>query len=96
MLLSNCIEIVAADHRRISRFAERRERFLEALDWSLLSEEFCRIASMADDLVDDELAEAFLYLDHLESRLAHEGDGEIEMIARFVIPPHLMLSAVPV
>ncbi|WP_440848007.1 hypothetical protein [Sphingomonas sp. 22176] len=50
---------------------------------------------MADEWVNDETAEAWLYLQHLDSRLAREGDGPIEMFARFVIPPHLLLAAVP-
>jgi len=95
MLLSTCIDIIASDHARIARYAERRSRFLDALDWSQMTPEFCRRTSMADEWVDLEAAEAWSYLQHLDSRLAREGDGPIEMFARFVIPPHLLLAAVP-
>ena len=95
MLLSTCIAIIASDYARIVRYAERRSRFLDALDWSQMTPEFCRRTSMADEWVNHETAEACLYLQHLDSRLAREGDGPIEMFARFVIPPHLLLAAVP-
>lgn len=95
MLLSTCIDIIASDYARIVRYGERRERFLEALDWSQMTPEFCSRTSMADECVNEETAEAWLYLDHLEHRLAREGDVPIEMLARFVIPPHLLIAAVP-
>ncbi len=50
---------------------------------------------MADECVNDETAEAWLYLDHLEHRLAREGDVPTEMFVRFVIPPHLLIAALP-
>ena len=53
----------------LERFAQRRERFLECLDWSAFDEQFIRETSMADDRLNDELAETWLYLSHLEDRL---------------------------
>ena len=92
MLLSTCIAIISADCRRLARYAERRERFLSALDWTLLTDEFARVTSMDDEWVDAELAEADMYLDHLENKLCDQGDMETEMMARFVIPPHLLIA----
>ena len=50
--------------------------------------------SASGERADGQLRSAELH--HQPGHDPHEGDGEIEMLARFVIPPHLMLSAVPV
>ncbi|WP_294443866.1 hypothetical protein [uncultured Sphingomonas sp.] len=53
------------DYAALARFADRRERFLDALDWTALDEQFAREASMTDDLINDDLASLWLYIDHL-------------------------------
>lgn len=54
------------------RFSERREAFLDALDWEALDPGFVRETSMADDQLSLDLADAWLLVDHLEERLADE------------------------
>jgi hypothetical protein len=53
------------DYAALARFADRRERFLDALDWTALDEQFVRETSMTDDLINDDLASLWLYIDHL-------------------------------
>lgn len=62
--------IARADAARIERFIDRRGRFLDALDWSALSEEHARQTAMLDDLLAGDLMDATLYLDWLDERAA--------------------------
>ena len=48
---------------------ERRERFLDALDWSMLTEDHARQSAMLDDLLEGDMADAILYIDWLVERL---------------------------
>ena len=63
--LERHLAIAERDYAALSRFAVRRERFLAALDWTALEEQFAREASMTDDLINDDLASLWLYIDHL-------------------------------
>ena len=63
--LEHHLAIATRDYAALSRFAVRRERFLDALDWTALEEQFAREASMTDDLINDDLASLWLYIDHL-------------------------------
>lgn len=64
------IASVQADAARIARYTDRRDRFLDALDWSALDEQTAREAAMLDDLLAGDLADAVLYRDWLEKRAA--------------------------
>ncbi len=64
------------DHAALERFAVRRQRFLEALDWTALGDQFARETSMGDDHIMGDLADARLYVCHLEERLAAEAPGD--------------------
>ena len=55
------IASVRADAARIARYTDRRDRFLDALDWSALDEQTAREAAMLDDLLAGDLADAALY-----------------------------------
>ncbi|MCF8706265.1 MULTISPECIES: hypothetical protein [Sphingomonadaceae] len=59
-------------HATLVRFSERREAFLEALDWEAFDPGFVRETSMADEQLSLDLADAWLLVDHLEERLAEE------------------------
>jgi len=61
------------DYAALARFADRRERFLDALDWTALEEQFAREVSMTDDLINDDLASLWLYIDHLSRWSADAG-----------------------
>src|SRR3546814_11346478 len=63
------------DHAALERFAVRRQRFLEALDWPALGDQFARATSMADDHIIGDLADAWLYVCHLAARLVAEAPG---------------------
>lgn len=74
-----------ADAARIERFIDRRERFLDALDWSALSEEHARQSTMLDDLLAGDLMDATLYLEWLDERAA-AGIDVVPGVLRF--DPH--------
>ena len=87
MTLADRLAIARSDYARLARYADRRDRFLDALDWQLLGEAFARETSMDDGRIEGDLADAWLYMDHLEMRLACEGDQPDASILRF-LPPH--------
>ena len=66
MLIHHAIAVARADLARIERFVLRRDRFLDCLDWSALTDTTAFEASMLDDLLDEELADAASYVDWLE------------------------------
>lgn len=68
-----------------SRYTDRRDRFLDALDWSALDEQTAREAAMLDDLLAGDLADAALYILWLEERLA-SGETDVPGVLRFY--PH--------
>ena len=86
MTLADRLAIARADYARLARFADRRDRFLDALDWQLLDDAFARETSMDDDRVEGDLADAWLYMDYLEGRLAREGDQPELSTLRFLPP----------
>ena len=63
------LAVARADAANLARFIERRERFLDALDWPMMSEEHARQSSMLDDLLEGDMADAILYIDWLVDRL---------------------------
>ena len=86
MTLADRLAIARSDYARLARFAGRRDRFLDALDWELLDNAFARETSMDDDRVEGDLADAWLYMDHLENRLAAEGDRAEPSTLRLLAP----------
>jgi hypothetical protein len=54
----------------LERFAKRRERFLDALDFEALDLQTQREIEMADELVNDDLAFGHLYVEHLAELIA--------------------------
>lgn len=57
-------------HAEISRYASRRERFLEALDWDAMLDSFAFETSMDDEAIDHDLAEGAIRIATLEIELA--------------------------
>lgn len=72
MQIQHALAVARADATRIAHFIERRERFLDALDWSMLTEEHAREAAMLDVLLESDMADAILYIDWLVERLAND------------------------
>lgn len=60
-------QIAAADRRLadLTRFAARREILLDALDWNLMSGHDAVMAEIGDDEVNEDLAAAYMELEHL-------------------------------
>ena len=85
MQINDALVIARADAARLARFIARREGFLDALDWSLLSEDHARQSAMLDDLLEGDLADSALYLDWLEHRVA-EDNVSLPGVLRFA--PH--------
>lgn len=66
---------MAAIHRQIAvaerslaslaRHAARRERMLDALDWTMMSAHDAIMAEIGDDTVDEDLAAAHMEVEHL-------------------------------
>lgn len=75
--LEHHIAIAEREYAALVRFADRRERFLDALDWTALDEQFAREASMTDELINDDLASLWLYIDHLGRWSADAGPNAI-------------------
>ncbi|WP_122927211.1 hypothetical protein, partial [Pseudomonas viridiflava] len=59
----HALAVARADAANLARFIERRERFLDALDWPMMSEEHARQSSMLDDLLEGDMSDAILYID---------------------------------
>ena len=70
MQIHHAIEIAKGDERRIARFIDRRDRFLDALDWDALPEQAARESAMMDALLAQDLAESASYVDWLEGCVA--------------------------
>ncbi len=85
MQIKDALTIARADAARLARFVDRREDFLDALDWSLLTEEHARQSAMLDDLLEGDLADSALYIDWLEHRES-EGNASLPGVLRFA--PH--------
>ena len=85
MHINNALAIARADAARLARYMARRELFLDALDWSLLTEDDARQSAMLDDLLAGDLADSALYIDWLEHRMIEGGD-RLTGVLRFA--PH--------
>jgi hypothetical protein len=86
MEISHALVVARADAATLARFIERRERFLDALDWPMMSEEHARQSSMLDDLLEGDMADAILYIDWLVDRLADDA-GLLPGVLRFTPRP---------
>ncbi|GLK44529.1 MULTISPECIES: hypothetical protein [Novosphingobium] len=64
------LDLVRSDAARIERFTQRREVFLDALDWTMLTCEQVHEAAMLDFMLEDDLAEALQRLSMAESLAA--------------------------
>lgn len=69
MQINDALAIARADVASIARFIERRATFLDALDWSMLTEAQARQSSMLDELLDEDLADGLRYIDWLVERV---------------------------
>ena len=64
------VDQVRSDAARIERFVQRRETFLAALDWTMLTCEQVHEAAMLDFMLEDDLAEALQRVSMAESLAA--------------------------
>ncbi len=85
MDIQHALGVARADAAHLSRYIERREHFLDMLDWSMLTESQARQASMLDELLEDDLAAAGRYIDWLIDRQARD-DKPLPGVMRFA--PH--------
>ncbi len=85
MQIHHALAVARADAARLTRFIERRDRFLDGLDWSMLTEDHARQSAMLDDLLGGDLADAVLYIDWLVERLTCD-DTPLPGVLRFA--PH--------
>lgn len=86
MQIQHAIAIAKIDERRIARFIDRRDRFLDALDWDALPEQAARESAMMDALLAQDLAESASYVDWLEGCVAM-GVEDIVGVVRFDAGP---------
>ena len=86
MNIHQALAVAKADAAKICHFIETRERFLDALDWSLLSEADARESTMLDELLAGDAAEASLYTDWLAQRAAAR-TGTVAGVLRFAPAP---------
>jgi hypothetical protein len=85
MDIQHTLGIARAAAAHLSRYMDRRERFLDALDWSMLTEAQVRQSTMFDELLEDDLAAADRYIDWLIERQARGAAPRARMM-RFA--PH--------
>ena len=64
------VDQVRSDAARIERVVQRRETFLDALDWTMLTCEQVHEAAMLDFMLEDDLAEALQRVSMAESLAA--------------------------
>lgn len=64
------VDQVRSDAARIERFVQRRETFLDALDWTMLTCEQVYEAAMLDFMLEDDLSEALQRVSMAESLAA--------------------------
>ena len=86
MQFQHALGVARADAAHLTRYIDRRERFLDALDWSMLTDDQARQATMLDELLEDDLAAAGRYIDWLVERGARS-DAPLPGVMRFA--PHL-------
>ena len=85
MDIHHALGVARADAAHLSRHIERRERFLDSLDWSMLTDEQARQATMLDEMLEDDLAAAVRHIDWLVERQAR-GATPRDSVMRFA--PH--------
>lgn len=76
------LDLVRSDAARIERFTQRREVFLDALDWTMLTCEQVREAAMLDFMLEYDLAEALQRVSMAES-LAAKGMPLVPAFIRY-------------
>jgi hypothetical protein len=86
MEIRQALAVARADAAHLVRFIQRRERFLDALDWLMLSEDHARQAAMLDDLLEEDMADAILYINWLVERLADHAES-LPGVLRFTRHP---------
>ncbi|QBM77942.1 hypothetical protein E2E30_18815 (plasmid) [Sphingomonas sp. AAP5] len=91
MRIQRAIAIAKADENRLIRFIERRDRFLDALDWDSLPEQLAREAAMMDELLATELAEAACYVIWLEECI---GFGVEDIVAVHDLQPLSVIRSI--
>ncbi|EJU09259.1 hypothetical protein LH128_29874 [Sphingomonas sp. LH128] len=64
------LDLVRSDAARIERFTQRREVFLDALDWTMFTCEQVHEAAMLDFMLEDDLAAALQRVSMAESLAA--------------------------
>ena len=64
------VDQACSDAARIKRFVQRREAFLDALDWTMLTCEQVHEAAMLDFMLEDDRAEALQRVPMAESLAA--------------------------
>lgn len=84
MQIKDALAIARADVASIARFIERRASFLDALDWSMLTDAQARQSSMLDELLDEDLADGLRYSDWLVDRV--DAEAPVPGVLRFA--PH--------
>jgi len=72
MQIQHALAVAQADAANLARYIERRDRFLDALDWTMLTEDHARQSAMLDELLEGDLEDSALYIDWLVDRLAEE------------------------
>ncbi|WP_030540234.1 hypothetical protein [Sphingobium sp. DC-2] len=82
MHIDQAIAVATADFACLERYVERRERFLDGLDWTAMTSIAVYEAAMLDELLETDMAEAFSYLMHLEGLLA-AGITQVTGVLRF-------------
>lgn len=92
MHIDHAIALVAADAARLDRYVERRERFLDGLDWSAMTDRDIFEAALLDGLLETDMAEASSYITHLMA-LAADGVSELAAVVRFAPFPRPWHSA---
>ena len=84
MQINDALAIARADVAGIARFIERRATFLDALDWSMLTDAQARQSSMLDELLDEDLADGLRYIDWLVERV----DSHVPIPGALRFAPH--------
>lgn len=82
MHIDQAIAIVTADAARLERYVERREGFMDALDWTAMTDRDIFEAAMLDHLLETDMAEAFSCVMHLEE-LSAAGITQVTGVVRF-------------
>lgn len=85
LAIQQALATAMGDAAQLHRFIAVRERYLETIDWMLMSEQDVRESSMMDDHLEAEAADAALYLEWLEIQQA-QGVSQVAGLLRFAHP----------